>query len=59
MECGTLDDLPHFADLEVRESSDGSLRIMGTFDHRKGVRAGWAWLYISRTGSMIGDIVDL
>jgi hypothetical protein len=53
-----LSDLPHFTIKSVRGRPDNWL-LEGQFDHLETVREGRSWLYISRNGSLIGDLDQL
>jgi hypothetical protein len=53
-----LADLPQFTVLRVLLTR-GSWVLTGRFDHLNGVQEGRSWLYVSRTGSLIGDLSDL
>ena len=52
-----LEDLPAFQVLQITNADDP--KLVGVFNHLKGVRAGRSWLYAGDADSLIGDLVDV
>jgi hypothetical protein len=53
-----LSDLPQFTIHEIAQP-EGSWVLAGSFNHLSGVEEGRSWLYVSLTGSLIGDLISL